>query len=293
MKQAITTIIEKAIDIHVHIGPEIIPRKFTVDTLLRKEEGKIGGMVLKNHFYPTTSLIESVENRKISLFGGLVLNNAVGGINPEAVYASSLIATNPFIVWFPTINAKHFLDNSTYEIAPEWVQRKNFSARKATDIEPVLLDQLKVRKTLKEILLADAALATGHISWKESVNLITLALKMDLSRIIVTHPIYQRIAMPIAIQIQLAQKGVFLEQSYSMYSIDQIPIAKIAEQIRAVGSQSVILSSDVGQTFSKSPSQALTHFCTLLLKENIKPEELYTMLVVNPRKLLNFNKKDV
>ena len=282
----IKDIIKQSIDIHVHIGPEIIPRKFTVSDLIKSEKGKIRGMVLKNHFYPTSPFIAEIsDSEDLILFGGIVLNNSVGGLNPEAIYSSSLIIDKPIMVWFPTINAANFLNKSEFEIAPELVNKKEFKARKAKDVKPVKLDK-KIIAVLKTIKTTNSILATGHISWAESVALIDLALKIGIKKIVITHPIYQRIDMPIKVQKDLAKKGCFIEQSYSMYVIDKIPIAEIANQIKEVGSQSVILSSDVGQTFSPSPSKALEKFATLLEKGEITRNALYQMLVKNPRTLL-------
>lgn len=281
-------IIRQAIDIHVHIGPEIIPRKYTAEILVKAERGKIGGFVLKNHFYPTSPFVQKVKNKKgLKIFGSVVLNNAVGALNPEAIYASSLISNGPVMVWFPTINAKNFLRKSEFEIAPEWIQSKNFITRESKDVKPVELENKRVIAILKAIKGCNAVLATGHISWQESVELVELAQNVGVKNIVITHPIYQKIDMPISIQKKLAKKGCYMEQSYSMYSIDKIPINNIVEQIKFVGAQSVILSSDVGQKFSPSPSKALYEFSTLLLKEGVTENELFEMLVTNPKKLLN------
>lgn len=292
MKNILQDIIKRAIDIHVHIGPEIIPRKYSVGSLIDSERGKIAGMVLKNHFYPTKPFIREAKNLYgMRLFGGVVLNNAVGGLNAEAIYASSLLSDGPLMVWFPTINAEQFLDNSEYEIAPEWVQRKGFTARKTGSVSPVRLmigNKLlpEVEEVLEMIKKTNAVLATGHISWRETLALINRALEIGIESIVVTHPIYQRISMPIKVQKDLAKLGCFIEQSYSMYSIDDIPIKQIADQIKAAGAKSIILSSDVGQAFSPAPSEALCRFAKLLAREGISEAELKTMLVDNPRKLL-------
>lgn len=291
----IKDIIKQAIDIHFHIGPEIIPRKYTVSQLIDAENATLGGCVLKNHFFATSAFIKENNKSKINLFGGIVLNNVVGGLNSDAIYAASLILEKPMMVWFPTINAEEFLKNSEYEIPPEWVQRKDFIAQKANDVKPVVVTKnnkvtREVISVLKMIKKCNAVLATGHIAWKESSLVVNEALKLGIKNIVITHPIYQRISMPITIQKDLAKKGCFMEQSYSMYAIDKISIKEIASQIREVGTQSVILSSDMGQLFSPPPSVALKKFAELLEKERFSEKELFEMLVKNPRKLLGIDK---
>ncbi len=287
-------IIRQAIDLHVHIGPEVIPRKYFAESLIKTELGKLAGAVLKNHFYPTTPFINTV-NKGFRLYGSVVLNNFVGGLNPEAVYAASLVGPKPLFVWFPTISAREFLKNSKYEIAPEWINQSYFTARLAKDINGVSITDSNGKlsgntiRVLKMIKSANAALCTGHISWQESALLIKTAIKLGIKKIIITHPIYQRIAMPVSIQKELAQMGAFTEQCYSMWAIDRISIKKIVQQIKAVGVSSCIITSDSGQAYSPAPSLALFLFCKKLLENSITLEEIETMLVSNPRLLVGLN----
>ena len=289
-------IIRQAIDIHMHIGPEPIPRKYTVQSLVDEEQGNIGGCVLKNHFYPTMPFIKEIKETKgLKLFGGLVLNNAIGGLNPNAIYASSLLSTSPIMVWFPTINARNFLKKSDYEIAPEWVNNKNFTAKKSQNVKPVdvvINNKLteKAIEVLRAIKECRGVLATGHISWEESQILVDKSLELGIKNIVITHPIYQKIAMPISIQKELANKGCFIEIPYSMYSIDGISLEQIVEQIKAINPKNIILSSDVGQSFSLSPSKSLTIFAEKLVALGISLEDVSTMLVANPKKLLDLGR---
>ena len=285
--------VKEFIDLHVHIGPEIFPRKFTVQTLIRKERGKINGMALKNHLYPTMPLINSVENDKeIVLIGSVTLNNYLGGLNPDAIYASAKISELPIIVWFPTINADNFLKQSRHEIPLEWVS-KDFKSRLSKDVKGIKIvnddgkltgDTIKVLEAIKE---NDCILATGHVSWQEAEELVKTAVEMKIKRIIITHPIYQLIDMPVEVQRVLVKNpGVFVEQNYAMFLIDKIPIEKIAEQIKAIGADNCIISSDMGQISSPSPSDGMGEFVKLLLEQGISEEDIKTMGERNPKKLI-------
>ncbi|MBI5123177.1 hypothetical protein HZA75_04950 [Candidatus Roizmanbacteria bacterium] len=294
MNLTIDQIIKSSIDLHYHIGPEVIPRKFDdVISLIKNQNNKIRGIALKNHFYPTVPFIEKIKkNNNLILIGSVVLNNFIGGLNPEVIYAASLINRVPIIVWFPTISAKNFLEKTKYEIAPEWVNKKNFKARLSKDVKGIyILDQKnnlnkKTFEVLKAIKKTNSILATGHISWQESKKLVKEALSIGIRRIIITHPIYQKINMPINIQKKLGIMGCFIEICYSMYSIDKIPIDKIVFQIKKIGYKNIILSSDVGQKFSPDPGIALYKFSNLLLNEGITLNMLYKMLVENPKKVI-------
>lgn len=283
--------IKNFIDLHVHIGPEIIPRKFTVQEIVKEEKGKIAGVALKNHFYPTTPMIVSQKQKGMILIGSVTLNNYVGGLNPDVVYSAAKLSKNPIIVWFPTISARNFLKNSEYEIPKEWVG-KNYNSRASKSLKSIsILVNGKLTENAKKVLQAikenNCILATGHISWKESKKLVEKAVKIGIKKIIITHPIYQKINMPIDVQKELTQnKGVYIEQCYSMYSIDKIPIETIAHQIRFVIPEKCILTSDVGQIKSPSPSEALSNFTKLLKNQGITEKEIELMGSKNPRKLI-------
>ena len=145
----------------------------------------------------------------------------------------------------------------------------------------------KAKKALCAIKKTQSILATGHISWKEAALLVESAVNQGIKNIIITHPIYQLIDMPLEIQKQLAKyPGVYIEQTYAMYLIDKIPIKKIANQIKEIGAENCILSSDMGQINSPSPSKALQNFCELLQEQGITSEELKMMGEENPKRIL-------
>jgi hypothetical protein len=248
--------------------------------------GKIQGCVLKNHFYPTAPLIPK-DSGQLDLFAGLVLNRFVGGLNPDAVYASALIAKKPLFVWFPTMHSEKFLLESAFEIPPEWTGIPDFKSRRSDTIEPISVTRENIRPVLAAIKDMDSVLCTGHLSWQEAVTVTEEAMRIGISKIIITHPIYQRIDMPISIQKDLAVAGCFIEHCYSMFSIDGISFEKMAEQIREVGINNIILSSDVGQMKSVSPDIALEDFGLNLMHLGFSVLDVEQMVVKNPKRILN------
>lgn len=293
-------IVKNAIDLHVHIGPEIIPRKFTLPDLVKYEKGKIKVMAVKNHFFPTVfagSYPNVSQKASPFIIHSVSLNLSNGGFNPEVVKVSCELAKAPIIVWFPTIHAQNFLEKTEYEIAQEWVGNQNFKARKSSSITSLSVfdekENLKpeVIEVLKVIKETGSILATGHISWQESKILVEFATKkLKLTKIIITHPVYQKIDMPLKIQKELANLGTYIEVPFSMYSIDKIPIESLVAQIKVIGAEKCILSSDVGQVFSKSPSEALEEFVDLLYKQGVSEKELTQMLCLNPNILVKRNR---
>lgn len=281
------------IDLHVHIGPEPIPRKFTLEKLVSEENNKLSGIGLKNHFYPTTPFIRSLDRTdNLTLIGSVVLNNYVGGLNPDVVYSTAKISDKPIIVWFPTINADNYLRRSEYEIRPEWVN-ENFKSRPSSEVRSIKIINKSGKLTeeassvLRMIKDNNCILATGHISTNETERLVSDALGIGIDKIIITHPMYQLIEMPIDKQIEITQaKGVYIEVPYSMYAIDKISIEELVKTIKKVSPYKSIISSDVGQINMPSPSVALKEFTQLLGENGIDEESLNQMGKLNPRKLI-------
>ena len=284
--------IKNFIDLHVHVGPEALPRRYTVASLAKSEQGKLSEVVCKNHFYSTVPMVEALKSGL--LIGSIVLNNYVGGLNADVVRAMADLSSRSIVVWFPTINATNFLEKSEFEIPPEWVA-PGFQSKRSSEVQGIVILEngnltIPAVKVLEAIKEKDCILATGHISWQETEKLVDEAIRMGIQKIIVTHPIYQKVAMPVEVQKRLASMpGVFIESNYAMYLIDKIPIQEIVRQIEAVKTENCIISSDMGQVNTPSPSEGLQNFTQLLLKEGLTKEEIEVMGVLNPRKLLGKN----
>ncbi len=105
--------IESAIDFHIHSSPDVMPRKlndFEVAKLAAR--AKMKAVVLKNHYASTAARAVLVNKilPQIEVFGGVVLNHAVGGINSDAVDAMHRIGGKyGKVVWLPTVDAEHHL----------------------------------------------------------------------------------------------------------------------------------------------------------------------------------------
>src|SRR5688572_11330163 len=100
--------LEGVIDLHVHAGPDVRVRKTTALELARAAQAAgMRGFLFKNHHAPTVisaaTLREAVPG--LEVFGGLVLNESVGGLNPLAVEAA--LKMGAAAIWMPTLDAAH------------------------------------------------------------------------------------------------------------------------------------------------------------------------------------------
>ncbi|HUL23797.1 MAG TPA: DUF6282 family protein [Thermodesulfobacteriota bacterium] len=292
-------------DLHVHVGPELLSRRYTVETLAEEAQREFFGFAAKNHFQPTTAWTSRISHHyPIPMMGSITLNKGVGGINPEAVRAAlSGLKADPlqmergkgrFIVWMPTIHAEaHLVHNRRKDILSDWgcsveYQRTYAEGEGLTVRDPRNKNRIsrETREVLKIVASEDLILATGHLSSGEVDMLVKEALTIGVKRIILTHPFYQATDMPIEKQVELSQlRGVFIELAYANLSFDKIPIETYAELIRAAGAHRVILSSDLGQPNSEPVGSGWKNYRKLLAEQGISEKEMAQMSVENPHQL--------
>src|SRR3954468_5972500 len=100
------------IDMHVHSHPDVFGRNMDdIDVAQLAKSRGMRGIVLKNHISETASRATLVTKvvPGIEVFGGIVLNNAVGGVNPNAVeWMHRFYGSRGKVVWLPTFESdKH------------------------------------------------------------------------------------------------------------------------------------------------------------------------------------------
>jgi len=293
------------LDLHVHVGPEFLRRRYTIKSLAEEAQREFFGFVAKNHFQPTTAWAAMIRaNYKIPIIGSITLNRSVGGINPEAVRAAlSGFKVNPqksnrergrFIVWMPTIHAEaHLIYNNRKDVISEWGCAMKYQCTYPEGTGLTVLDSgdtnllnKETRKVLEIIAKEDLILATGHLSSKEVELLVKEALNIGVRRIIVTHPFFKATDMSIEKQVELSRfKGVFLEICYVNLKMDNIPINLYVQLIKEAGSENIILSTDLGQISSETVGEGWENYFKLLTKEGVSKDEFIQMAIENPHKI--------
>src|ERR1700744_2631037 len=95
--------LEDAIDLHVHSAPDVDVRRFNdLDLAREAERAGMGAILIKSHQNSTVErawLVSKVVTG-IKVFGGLVLNETVGGLNVAAVKLA--LAMGAKEIWMPT-----------------------------------------------------------------------------------------------------------------------------------------------------------------------------------------------
>ena len=114
MKDLARDLLRGAIDVHIHAGPDIVPR--LLDDFELAELARAAGMtaiVLKSHHMLTADRAHIAQKAfpEVKVFGGLALNfPACGGLNAEAVKVA--IRMRAKIVWLPTLSAANHIERT-------------------------------------------------------------------------------------------------------------------------------------------------------------------------------------
>jgi hypothetical protein len=285
-------LMQGAIDLHIHSAPSLFPR--LIDHVEAAEGARKMGLravVLKEHHGYTSDRMYFVRKlvSGIEVYGGVVLNNAVGGINPFAVEAA--IELGAKIVWFPTLSAKNHLDQMG---GPEFAGSMSQKTKSRVPEKPICILDEKGRlipeayDVIDIIAHHDICLATGHLSPPEAKLLIKAAKERKVNRLYVNHPEYI-VNASIEDQKELADMGAFIEHlAIFMYPMwpTKAGINGVVEMINAVGPERTILATDLGQIHNPPPWEGLRMFIRVLLEKGISKEALKRMVQNNPAYIL-------
>ncbi|MCS7206812.1 MAG: amidohydrolase [Dehalococcoidia bacterium] len=275
----IRRLLQGAIDIHVHFAPDprVERRSDALEVAQYAKAQGMRGLVLKSHEYPTAPVAYTVAQvvQGIELYGGLSLDEEVGGLNPVAVEASARMGAK--VVWFPTFSAKAWR---------EPVGEKGGIR--------ILDDRGRLVPPVHHILEItrhyDMVLATGHIGVDETFALVEEARRVGIGRIVITHAssMTPRTGLTVEHQKRLAQMGAYIEHCVHamMPTTLRIPPSEIAQQIRAVGEEHCILSTDFGQAFHPIAPEGLRMGIAWLLGAGLSVEAVEQLVKYNPARLL-------
>jgi len=280
-------LIKGAIDMHIHAGPDAVPR--LVDSIQLGQEFKAAGakgFVLKSHSMPTAPMATLTKKivPEVEVIGSLTLNSSVGGLNPAAVETSLKFGAK--LIWMPTNSAKNHIEYYATHPHPLGLGGQQERGITIVDKNGKLLEE--ARTILKQIAEAKAILATAHLSVPEIKLLVREAKKIGVENIIITHPLEGMTSMSLEDQKEMVSLGAYLEHTL----ISQMPIwrvtspAEIYKVIKTTGAEHNILTTDFGQVHHPSPIEGLRFFARTMIEFGATEEDVRKMICDNPRRLL-------
>ncbi len=287
----IDSLLEGAVDLHIHSGPDCMPRwGDCIDIARLAVEYGMKAIVFKDHFIPSYVKARLAEKAVpgIACFGVQCLNHANGGINVRAV--SMAIDGGAKIIMMPTQDAEYAMTKRKRGVL---FQRFQYGQT----IEGIGIynpGTQEIREDLCKILELIAKhnliLSNGHIAPEETIALGKKARELGVKQYVVEHPNgdanYQVEHLK-----TLTGMGAFLNISYNACSpvYGNRPPKEAVEMIKAVGPEHCTLISDGGQIDSPAPAEGLRVWCNMLMKLGIARSAIDTMIKDNPMKVLGIN----
>ena len=278
-----------AIDFHVHSGPDVFGRAFDDFEVARLAvRNGMRALVLKNHVTSTSdrALIVMRAVPGIEIFGGVALNNAVGGVNAAAVeWMYRMEGGRGKVVWLPTFDADFHLKTFGDPGAGLKVAE---GGQLLPETEAVL--QVIARETL--------VLQTGHVGPDEVLAVLRRGRELGLKAMIVTHAMADVPALTLEQMREVAALGGVMELDYLNHLMGpnahqpwmrfwhQVPIADMAAAITAIGAEHFILATDLGQAGNPSHPDGYKLLVAGLKDAGIAQDRIDLMMKTNPAKLL-------
>ena len=269
------------IDLHVHTEPDVFAR--SVDDMEAAEMAKRNGMralLLKNHVSESASrawlAMKVVPG--IELFGGVVLNKSVGGVNPVAVEVLyRMSGRRGKVVWLPTFDSENDMRLN---------KAKGADAGLRVAINGTLLPETE--EVLKIIAREKLSLATGHIAPEESLAVIKRATELDIKNILVTHALANVPGMTVEQAKEAARMGALIEYCFGN-GRGRLSVKEAVAQAREIGFRSMVMSTDLGQLGNPTPVDGMKLLIESLQREGVSQDDMDWMLKKNPARFLGLD----
>src|SRR5687767_148531 len=278
------------IDMHVHSHPDVFGRNMDdIDVAQLAKSKGMRGILLKNHVSETASRAALVMKvvPGIEVWGGIVLNKAVGGVNPDAVeWMHRVYGGRGKVVWLPTFES----DKHVKTLAkPDAV---GLTVAPNGQVTP------QMEAILKIIARENLLLATGHVHPEEIIAVTRRARELGVKNILVTHGLTNVPGLTMAQAKQVTDMGALIEVCFLQFLAGpnaplaflthwtQVNAKSVAAAIKEVGAKSLVISSDLGQSQNMTHPDGIEAAIAALRKENISDADIDLMMRKNPARLL-------
>jgi uncharacterized protein DUF6282 len=288
--------LEGAYDLQVHVGPDVIGRRIDdIDCAKEFLAHGMKGLVLKSHYIQTGERAQVVTKAVPGsrVFGAVTLNHSVGGLNPVAVEIAGRSGCK--IVWMPTVDAENEtagrLDGGSEKL-PFWAKIQRELAAEGISPPPLTVIDAggalvePARRCLERIARHDMILATGHLGRREIFALVRAAREMNVKKVVVTHAEFPSQSLTGGEQKELVDLGAFIEHCFTTTYTNKAPWELAFDNIRKSGVSRTVLSTDLGQTINPPVAEGFAMFAQRLLDAGFSIDEVRTMTVDNPTRLL-------
>jgi hypothetical protein len=283
-------ILTNSIDTHAHGGSDPIERLMLEDDLAYDcTDVGMRAVVIKTWYTPSASrnpLVQKLANRyaeerglrPVQVFGGVTLNYAQGGLNPEAV-RKCLGFPGMKYVWMPMVDSYHH----RRVIYDDWSGHGiNF-----LDARRRLLPEM--REILRIVADNDLVLACGHYPFEDAHLLFQEAVEVGVRGMQAVHPAHIHSKHSIEQMQQQAALGVKLEVSglgAEAFPLHESGPLYAAQVLAEVGADNCVYASDLGQLQNFPHIVGNRWMIKLLLAYGCTKEQLHQLFQVTPARHL-------
>jgi hypothetical protein len=282
-------------DTHIHVAPDVVERIVDDVTLARRFVAMgMEGFILKSHYTSTAERAAVVRAAVpgIQALGAIVLNRAVGGMNPLAVEVAAREGART--VWLPTVdsvNESHERERPPGVKVPVWVKLQLDLRQQGIEIPPVpVVDETgavlpETFAVFERIAHHGLLLATGHLARDEIFTVVDAARGAGVTQIVITHPEFPAQSLGVEDQLALAGRGALLERCMTTPHTGKVAWGEWIDHIRATGPENSVLSTDLGQVFNPPVEDGMAIMVDRLLAAGFTDEEVQVMAVANTRRV--------
>ena len=291
-KEVVAELLRGAYDMHIHSSPDVADRKTDDVQLAERALGAgIAGFVLKSHYVPTADRATHLRHRfpELKAYGGIALNNSVGGMNPVAVEVAGRLGAR--VVWLPTVDAANERNHITDPLDPRLNIMRAMNEKGIPDPGISVIDSYgkvteETRQCLEVIAQFDMVLATGHVSVPEMMAVAKAATEAKVDRIVITHPEAPMLNLSPEDEKALLQYDVFFERCALYCVMERVPWGAMFNRIRMLGASRTIMSTDLGQPSNPFQEEGVGTYVEHLLDAGFSRSDIETMCQKNPLGML-------
>jgi hypothetical protein len=278
---------------HVHSHPDVFGRNMDdIDVAQLAKSRGMRGILIKNHISETASRAALVMKvvPGIEVYGGIVLNSAVGGVNPTAVeWMHRFYGSRGKVVWLPTFESdKHV---------------KTFGKPDAKGLMVAPNGQVspEMEAILKIIARENLVLATGHVHPEEIVAVVKKGKELGVKNMLITHGLTNVPGLSMAQAKEVTDMGAVIEICFLQFQAGpnaplaflthwtQINARHVAQAVKEFGAKSVIVSTDLGQSANITHPDGIEVAIAAMKKEGISDADIDIMMRKNPARMLGLD----
>jgi hypothetical protein len=290
------------IDIHCHPHPDFCARLLDdADLVAIAKSVGMRAVMIKSHYASTHERAYAAQKAAgggIDVFGLICLNPSVGGFNPIAVRLA--LKNGARGVWMPSMWAEHHASYARAQGVSSGYKSIGMDFPDAGQGLTILDANGAIKDCVREILdlvaAADVMLATGHLSVNEAHILLREAKARGITKTVVHTANYHVMNFPsVDLKQMVEDYGAVVEMGFSSLPngvwdpqdpTRNITVQDVADTIRLVGAENVVLSTDCGQFSVAMPIEAFRLWFVHMRAQGFTESEIDKMTRTTPARLL-------